>query len=103
MYSGAAPAQKLQLVRPSSKSGLTVRQEYARRHSALKNERSSWISHWQELSDYIQPRRSRFLNEDPNKGAKKNQNIINSTATWASRVLAAGMMAGITSPARPWF
>jgi hypothetical protein len=82
---------------------LTPRQRYLRRYQALKNERSSWVEHWRDLCDYIQPRRSRFLTDPKNAGQKKNQHIINSVATWASRTLASGMMAGITSPARPWF
>lgn len=83
---------------------LTPRQKYLRRYQALKNERSSWVEHWREMCDYIQPRRARFLTTDPQSaGTKKNQHIINSVATWASRTLASGMMAGITSPARPWF
>jgi hypothetical protein len=37
------------------------------------------------------------------KGSKKNSKIINNTGTRALRILASGMMAGITSPARQWF
>lgn len=81
----------------------TQRQRYLRRRDALKREQSTWVPHWQELSDYIQPRRARFLTSDRNVGTKANQNIINSTPMRALRVLASGMMAGITSPARPWF
>ena len=31
------------------------------RWSALKSERASWVSHWQEISDYIVPRAGRFF------------------------------------------
>ena len=79
------------------------RQRYLKRHSALLSERSSWLAHWRDLSEYILPRRSRFLSSERNVGGKKHAAIINGTATRAARVLAAGMMAGITSPARPWF
>jgi len=71
--------------------------------SALNTERTSWQSHWIELQQFILPRRGRFLETDVNKGGKKNSNIIDNTATLAARTLASGMMAGITSPARPWF
>jgi hypothetical protein len=82
----------------------TPRQRYLRRYQALKGERTSWLEHWRELCDYIQPRKGRFLSSDQhNAGGKKNTHIINSVATWAARTLASGMMAGITSPARPWF
>lgn len=71
--------------------------------SQLKNERSSFDPQWRELSEYILPRRSRFLVTDRNRGERRNQKIINSTATLAARTLRSGMMGGITSPARPWF
>lgn len=71
--------------------------------SQLESERSSWLSHWRDLSDYILPRRWRFVTTDRNRGVKKQQQIIDSTATLAARTLAAGMMSGITSPSRPWF
>jgi hypothetical protein len=81
----------------------TPRQRYTKRLAALKNERASWIEHWRELGEYISPRRFRYLYADTNKGWKRNHNIINNTATKAARTLSSGMMAGITSPARPWF
>lgn len=81
----------------------TKRSQYLRRHSALKTERASWDASWRELSLYIQPRRSRFFTNERNKGTKKNQKIINGAPTLAARALAAGMHAGITSPARQWF
>lgn len=76
---------------------------YRRRWSTMKKERATFFGHWQELSEYIVPRRGRFLSTDVNKGTKKNNKIIDSTATMALRTLSAGMMSGITSPARPWF
>lgn len=79
------------------------RSEYVKRFEALKTERSSWDEHWRDLSNHILPRRSRFFSSDKNSGKKKNQYIINDTATRAARVLSSGMMAGVTSPARPWF
>lgn len=73
------------------------------RWSALKTERSSWDTHWKEISDYLLPRSGRFDTSDRNRGGRKHNNIYDSTGTRALRVLAAGMMAGMTSPARPWF
>jgi hypothetical protein len=79
------------------------RDKYLARWSALKSERSSWISHWEEISDYLLPRSGRFFVTDRNRGERRHNNIYDSTGTRALRVLAAGMMAGMTSPARPWF
>jgi hypothetical protein len=79
------------------------RQQYLRRWGALKNERADWYDHWKEISEYMLPRSGRFFTTDRNKGDKRYNDIIDSTGTRALRVLAAGMMAGMTSPARPWF
>ena len=69
----------------------------------MDTERSSFIGHWRELSEYVLPRRSRFDNTDVNRGDKRTQKIYDSTATIAARTLESGMMSGMTSPARPWF
>jgi len=84
---------------------VTLRRYLDRRMASLRNERLSWWNHWQELSDYIMPRRGRFLlsPNQANLGDPRNQKIIDSTGTLAARTLASGMMAGLTSPARPWF
>lgn len=83
--------------------GLDAHQRYTKRLAALQNERNSWVAHWKELNDYLLPRRGRFNQSQKNQGTKQNNNIINSTPIRAVRVLSAGMHAGITSPARPWF
>ena len=79
------------------------RQRLLQRKSALWNERSSWITHWREISEYQQPRAGRFVVTDRNKGDKRGNDILDNTAVFGARTLAAGLMSGITSPARPWF
>ncbi len=82
----------------------TRREVHEALYSALLIERqSSWDPHYRDLGDYMLPRRVRFTTADRNRGDKRNQKIINSTATLAARTMRAGMMSGITSPARPWF
>lgn len=73
------------------------------RWGQLKTERASWWSHWQEISSYLLPRSGRFFVQDRDKGWRRHNNIYDNTGTRALRVLGAGMMAGATSPARPWF
>lgn len=80
------------------------RSSLLRRYIKLENDRTTWRSHWMELSDYLLPRRGRFLYESQNtRGRKRNNKIIDSTGTQALRTLGAGLMSGMTSPARPWF
>jgi len=86
-----------------SNGPLGVRRNLELLKAQLDNERSTFVSHWRDLSDYVRPRRARFYTGDTNKGDKRNQKIIDSTATLAERTLRAGMMSGLTSPARPWF
>lgn len=79
------------------------RKAHDRRLAELTTERSSFIRHWQDLSDYILPRQARFTVTDRNRGDRRNSKIVDNTATLAVRTLSSGMMSGITSPARPWF
>ena len=58
---------------------------------------------WRDIGDYVLPNRARFTLSDMNRGDRRNLKIIDASATLASRTLRSGMMAGITSPARPWF
>lgn len=73
------------------------------RWAQLQNERASWMAHWREISECLLPRSGRFFVTDRNRGDKRYNKILDNTATRALSVLAAGMMAGMTSPARPWF
>lgn len=79
------------------------RQRLLARKQALWTERSSWVTHWREISEYQQPRAGRFVASDRNKGDKRTNHILDNTAVFGARTLAAGLMSGITSPARPWF
>lgn len=74
-----------------------------KRWAVLKKERDSWLLLWREISDFLLPRRGRFLAGKGKNGAEKNGRIINSRGTLALRTFKSGMMSGATSPARPWF
>lgn len=81
----------------------TLRQRHLQRYQALKNERATWEPLWRDVSEHILPGHARFTTADRNRGTRRGASIINSSPRRSSRTLAAGMMAGITSPARPWF
>lgn len=81
----------------------TLIQRQRRRLAALKNDRQSYESHWRELSQNFQPRTGRFQIGEEKKGDKKHQYIINNATIRAANTLSSGLMAGLTSPARPWF
>lgn len=86
------------------KIALTARQSLDGGLSALRRERLPWWHAWRELADYFIPKRYLWLttsNERKNY-VGKNSTILDGTGTRAARVLAAGMMNGITSPSSPW-
>jgi hypothetical protein len=73
--------------------------------SQLRIERYPFWTLWRELADYFLPKRYVWLQSDRERRIRnaKNPYILDSTGTKAARVLASGMMNGITSPSRPWF
>lgn len=77
------------------------RQELTR--TELIRVRSFIESDWRDVGDYISPHRLRLELSDSNKVMRRNQNIIDGSATDASSILAAGMTSAICSPNRPWF
>lgn len=80
-----------------------IRTKLNKRWGELEKERSSYISHYKDLQEHIFPTRGRFLTSERNDGSKKHNKILDNSGTLAARTLASGMMAGLTSPARPWF
>lgn len=75
------------------------------RLSGLRNWRYSWWTYWSELARYLIPERYHWTitPNQYNKGQPINQSIIDSTATLAMQICAAGLWTGLTSPSRPWF
>lgn len=79
-------------------------QKYNRRLKAVEAERRDVEDTWQDITDYILPRKGKYLTKgDKPQYEEKNAKIIDGIATRALRVLSAGMRSGLTSPARPWF
>lgn len=87
----------------ASYPGAPKRDQLFTRWGQLKTERATWWAHYQELTTYILPRNGRYFRQDRDKGWRRHNNIYDNTGTRALRTLGAGMMAGATSPARPWF
>jgi hypothetical protein len=95
---GNAPARKA----PT----LTKRQRQRIRLQAGRAERTTWEPFWQDVDRFILPGRTRFIygkDSTRNRGERKDSDIVNNTAGRAVRILGAGMYAGLSSPARPWF
>lgn len=84
-------------------SGLGKRRVLEIIRSRLELDRSSFLPHWRELGEYVLPRRPRFFITDVNRGDRRTNKIMDTTATLAWRVFVAGMVSGTCNPYRPWF
>lgn len=78
-----------------------------RQVSRMHLRREDYRSHWRDLSNLVLPYRYVSL-ESPDSDTRRraslrNEYILDPTGTDAAQVLGAGMLNGITSPARPWF
>lgn len=69
----------------------------------MKGCRQSYDSHWRELQEYFLTRRGRWITDGKLRGEKRNQKLVDPTPRFAARTLGAGMHAGSTNPATPWF
>lgn len=73
------------------------------RCGVMKNARSPYLTHWQEINQFVAPNNARFQTTDRDKGGKRTNDIINETVLFSRRTFKSGLMAGMSSPARPWF
>lgn len=73
-----------------------------KRWSRLKAEHQQWESLWQEVGDFIHPRRSNFSRQR-NQGQKQTEFLFDSTALDAHDRLAATLNGTLTSRATEWF
>lgn len=80
------------------------RQAYEKKLSALKAERLHWENDWKVIQENFLPFRGRFFMSEANRSQKTRINSsINNRGIMAVRTMRSGLMAGVTSPARPWF
>lgn len=73
-----------------------------KRLSDLTSQRSNWESHWQQLADYMLPRRADITKKRA-EGDKRTELIFDGTALQAVELLAASLHGMLTSPSVAWF
>ncbi len=73
-----------------------------KRFEDLKSRRATWESHWQELGDYILPRKADILTVRT-AGEKRTAKLFDATAIEANELLASALHGMLTSPQAPWF
>tara|TARA_R100001086_G_scaffold246669_1_gene179290 strand:- start:23 stop:1660 length:1638 start_codon:yes stop_codon:yes gene_type:complete len=73
-----------------------------RRFNKLRGQRSYWETHWQEVADYMMPRKA-DVTKRRSKGDKRTELIFDSTPLQAVELLAASLHGMLTNPSTPWF
>jgi hypothetical protein len=73
-----------------------------RRYRTLQSQRSNWEKHWQELADYMLPRKADIVKKRT-QGDKRTDLIFDGTAIHAVELLASSLHGMLTSPSTPWF
>ena len=86
---------------PNGESTDTVKW-HRERFDALCADRRGMLPHWKDVHSYILPSLVRSFDGKRRKSYLDYSDVIDTTATQALHITAAGMMAGITSPARRW-
>ena len=72
------------------------------RFGKLKSQRANWENHWQEVADYMQPRKA-DVTKRRSRGDKRNELIFDSSPIQAVELLAASLHGMMTNPSTPWF
>ena len=73
-----------------------------KRFDRLKSQRQNWESHWQEVADYMQPRKA-DVTKSRSKGDKRTELIFDSSPLQSVELLAASLHGMLTNPSTPWF
>jgi hypothetical protein len=70
--------------------------------SQLKDKRSNWETHWQEVADLIIPRKSDIVDQKV-RGDKRHIQVYDATAIHSLELLASSLHGMLTSSANRWF
>jgi hypothetical protein len=73
-----------------------------KRYKTLQTNRQHWESHWQEVADYIVPRKA-DITKKRTAGDKRTELIFDGTAIHAAELMAASLHGMLTNAATPWF
>ena len=72
------------------------------RFDRLESQRENWETHWQEVADYMQPRKA-DITRSRARGDKRMEKIFDSSPIQAVELLAASLHGMMTNPSTPWF
>ena len=72
------------------------------RFEKLEGQRQNWETHWQEVADYMQPRKADVTKQRA-RGDKRMEQVFDSSPIQAVELLAASLHGMLTNPSTPWF
>ena len=72
------------------------------RYERLEGQRQNWETHWQEVADYMQPRKADVTKKRA-RGDKRMELIFDSSPIQAVELLSASLHGMLTNPSTPWF
>ena len=72
------------------------------RFQSLYTQRQVWESHWQEIADYVVPRKA-DVTKKRTDGDKRTELIFDSTAIHAAELMSASLHGMLTNAATRWF
>jgi len=73
-----------------------------KRYATLQQQRQHWEHHWQEVADYICPRKA-DITKKRSSGDKRSELIFDGTAIHAAELMSASLHGMLTNPSTPWF
>ena len=72
------------------------------RFGSLAAQRVTWESHWQEIADYVVPRKA-DITKTRSPGDKRSELIFDGTAIHAAELMSASLHGMLTNPSTKWF
>ena len=72
------------------------------RFEKLESQRQNWETHWQDVADYMQPRKADVTKQRA-RGDKRMEQVFDSSPIQAVELLAASLHGMLTNPSTPWF
>ena len=73
-----------------------------KRFGALESQRQTWESHWQEVGDFIIPRKA-DITRVRSPGDKRTELIFDGTAGMAAQLLSSSLHGMLTNMSTKWF
>lgn len=73
-----------------------------KRYKTLQTQRQNWESHWQEIADFVVPRKA-DVTKERTSGDKRTERIFDGTAIHAAELMAASLHGMLTNASTPWF